>query len=218
MQQLAKRMGEEMYASFNFTMKEYKEHQAKNNPEILKALKEKGVYYQKDTPIYGQTIGKNLKTKSGKIEIFSEKYAQKGLDPLPVYKRPEENPAGKYRLILGRNAYMTHGTTANNAYLHDLMPENLVWMHTSEARKKGLKNGQMVNVKSSLAKETLRLLVTEKIRPDCVFLSHGFGVLSRGQSLIFGKGGSDAALIEDYAEPISGNMAMHQTFVEITVA
>ena len=218
MQQLAKRMGDEISASFKFTMQEYREHQAKNNPEIIKALKEKGVYYEKETPTYGQTIGKKLKTKSGKIEIYSQKYADKGLDPLPVYKDPADGPAGQYRLILGRNAYMTHGTTANNAYLSELMPQNHIWLHTAEAKKMSLKNGQMVRVKSPLATETLHLLVTEKIRPDCVYLSHGFGVLSRGQSRIFGKGGSDAALVEDNVEPISGNMAMHQTFVQITAA
>lgn len=218
MQQLAKRMGDEISASFNFTMQEYREHQAKNNPEIIKALKDKGVYYEKETPTYGQTLGKKLKTKSGKIEIYSDKYAEKGLDPLPVYKDPADGPAGQYRLILGRNAYMTHGTTANNAYLSELMPQNHIWLHTAEAKKLGFRDGQMVKVKSPLATETLHLLITEKIRPDCVYLSHGFGVLSRGQSRIFGKGGSDAALVEDHVEPISGNMAMHQTFVQITAA
>jgi thiosulfate reductase/polysulfide reductase chain A len=49
-------------------------------------------------------------------------------------------------------------------------------------------------------------------------MAHGFGVLSRGQSNIFGKGGSDAALIEEKVCPISGNVAMHETFVEITPA
>ncbi len=215
-QQLAKRMGDEIYASFNFTMKEYREHQTKNNPEILKVLKEKGVYYEKETPTYGTTLGKKLRTRSGKIEIYSEKYAKKGLDPLPVYNDPTNGSTGQYRLILGRNAYMTHGTTANNAYLSELMPENHIWLHSSEAKKKGFRDGQMVKVKSPIATEMLRLQVTEKIRPDCVYLSHGFGVLSRGQSRIFGKGGSDAALIEDKVEPISGNMAMHQTFVDIT--
>jgi thiosulfate reductase/polysulfide reductase chain A len=76
----------------------------------------------------------------------------------------------------------------------------------------------MVIVTSNLASEKLRLQATEKIRPDCVYLSHGFGVLSPGQRLLTGKGGSDAALVEDKVEPISGNIAMHQTFVEISAA
>jgi thiosulfate reductase/polysulfide reductase chain A len=218
MQELAKRLDKEIYASFDFTMEEYRHHQVKKNPEILKALKEKGVYFEKTTPTYGKTQGKRLKTKSGKIEIYSAKYAKKGLDPLPVYRRPVDVPKGKYRIILGRNAYMTHGTTANNLYLNDIMPENRLWLNTAEARKKGLKDGQMVKVKSPLATEELRLTVTEKIRPDCVYLSHGFGVLSKNQRLLAGKGGSDAALIEDKVEPISGNMAMHQTFVDVSPA
>jgi thiosulfate reductase / polysulfide reductase chain A len=218
MQQLAKRLDDEIYASFDFTMEEYRHHQLSKRPDIAKALKEKGVFYEKTTPTYGKTHGKRLKTKSGKIELYSEKYAEKGLDPLPVYTPPGDVPEDRYRLILGRNAYMTHGTTANNAYLHDLMPKNQLWLNASEARKKGLKNGQLVMVKSSLATEQLTLLVTEKIRPDCVFMSHGFGILSKGQSLLQGKGGSDAALIEDRVEPISGNIAMHQTFVEIVAA
>lgn len=218
MQQLAKRLDDEIYASFDFTMDEYRHHQLKERPDIAKALREKGVFYEKTTPTYGRTRGKQLKTKSGRIELYSEKYAEKGLDPLPVYRSPEDVPVNKYRLILGRNAYMTHGTTANNAYLHELMPENRVWLNAVEAGKKGLRDGQMVIVTSNLASEKLRLQATEKIRPDCVYLSHGFGVLSPGQRLLTGKGGSDAALVEDKVEPISGNIAMHQTFVEISAA
>lgn len=218
MQQIAKRLDDEIYASFDFTMEEYRHHQLKKRPDIAKALKEKGVFYEKTTPTYGKTIGKRLKTKSGKIELYSKKYAEKGLDPLPVYTKPDAVPTGKYRLILGRNAYMTHGTTANNLYLHEIMPENQVWLNASEARKRGLKNGQLVAVKSSLSTEQLKLFVTEKIRPDCVYLSHGFGVLSPGQRLLKGKTGSDAALVEDKVEPISGNIAMHQTFVEVYAA
>jgi thiosulfate reductase/polysulfide reductase chain A len=181
-------------------------------------LKKNGVFYEKTTPTYGTTTGKRLRTKSGKIEIYSEKYAEKGLDPLPVYTRPNTVPEGRYRMILGRNAYMTHGTTANNKYLQELVPENSLWLNIDEARKRGLKNGQMVKVKSSLATEHLRLFVTEKIRPDCVYMAHGFGVLTKGQRLLQGKPGSDAALIEDNVEPISGNIAMHQTFVKVDAA
>jgi thiosulfate reductase/polysulfide reductase chain A len=137
---------------------------------------------------------------------------------LPVYVRHEEVPAGKFRLLVGRSAYFTHGTTANNAYLHDLMPENTLWLNTLSAGKLGLRDGQLVRVKSNVGEGSLKLEVTDKIRPDCVYMAHGFGVLSKGQSLIYGRGACDAALIEDKFEPISGNVAMHETFVEISPA
>ncbi len=218
MQNLAKRLGSEVAETFDFTMDEHIHHQVSKNPRILKDLKTKGVHYMKVLPTYGLTTGKRLKTKTGKIEIYSANYAKKGLDPLPVYTRHEDVPANKFRLLVGRSAFFTHGTTANNAYLHDIMPENTLWLNTLSAKKMGLRHGQMVKVKSKVGEGTLKLEVTEKIRPDCVYMAHGFGVISKGQSLIFGRGASDAALIEEKVEPISGNIAMHQTFVEISPA
>ncbi|MBE0599674.1 MAG: molybdopterin-dependent oxidoreductase [Desulfuromonadales bacterium] len=218
MQQIAKRLDEEVFESFDYTIEEFVDHQLSNNPAAKQMLEEKGVYYESPTPVYRSSYGKPLRTKSGKIEIYSEKYAENGLDPLPVYTAPEAPPAGRYRLLVGRHAYFTHGTTQNNPWLHDLMPENTLWLNTQEAKKLGLKHGRMVQVKSPVGVQTLKLEVTEKIRPDCVYMAHGFGVLSRGLTNIYGKGACDAALIEDKACPISGNAAMHETFVEISPA
>ncbi|MBE0500781.1 MAG: molybdopterin-dependent oxidoreductase [Desulfuromonadales bacterium] len=218
MQELATRFGEEVAEQFNFTMEEYIQHQVKDNPAILAALQEKGVYFDRTEPVYGTTRGKKLKTVSGKIEIFSQRYADKGLDPIPVYTSPETIPAGKFRLLVGRHAIFTHGTTANNAYLHEIMPENTLWLNTKSAAGQGLTNGMLVKVKSPVGEETLRLEVTDKIRPDSVYMAHGFGVLSKGLSNIYGKGGCDAALIETRYCPISGNAALHETLVEVVPA
>ncbi|AMV71220.1 molybdopterin-dependent oxidoreductase [Desulfuromonas carbonis] len=218
MQQLAKRLGDEVYEQFDFTMEKHIEHMVSHNPQILTDLKKTGVYFIEGEPVYGSTRGQRLKTPSGKVEIYSERYAENGLDPLPVYQAPAAAPGGRYRLVVGRHAYFTHGTTANNPYLHDLMPVNTLWLHPREADRLGLKNGQLVKVRSGVGEEQLPLEVTEKIRPDTVYMAHGFGVLSRGLSNIYGKGGCDAALIEEKTCPISGNVAMHETFVEILPA
>ncbi len=218
MQQLAKRLGDEVYESFDFTMEEYLEHQTTRNPAILESLKKTGVYYEWTEPKYGTTAGQRLKTPSGKLEIYSERYAERGLDPLPVYSRVEQVPKGKYRIIVGRHAFFTQGTTQNNPYLNDIMPENTLWLNTREADRLGLKNGSKVRVRSAVGEEVLRLEATEKIRPDCVYMAHGFGAMSQGLSKVYSRGGCDAALIEDGVEPISGNVSMHQTFVEIMPA
>jgi thiosulfate reductase/polysulfide reductase chain A len=44
----------------------------------------------------------------------------------------------------------------------------------------------------------------------------GFGVISKGLSKIFGKGACIADVLEDHADRISGNMAMHETFVTVS--
>lgn len=218
MQELAKRLGDEIAETFAFTMEEHIEEMVKFNPQILEDLKEKGVYYENTRPRYGRTIDKPFKTKSGKIEIYSEKYAENGLDPLPVYKAPESVPANKYRLLVGRHAYFTHGTTSNNAYLNEIMPENSLWLNTVEANRLGLRNGMRVKVRSKVGEQTIMLEVTDKIRRDCVYMAHGFGVMSRGLTTVYGKGASDAVLLEDPYCPISGNVAMHETFVDIVPA
>ncbi|MEF3254908.1 MAG: molybdopterin-dependent oxidoreductase, partial [Deferribacterales bacterium] len=53
-------------------------------------LEKEGVFYLTDKREYGKTLeeGAVFKTKTGKIELYSQKYAEKGLDPLPVYRRP----------------------------------------------------------------------------------------------------------------------------------
>lgn len=218
MQQLAKRLGPDIEEQFQFTMEEHIEHQVSQNPKILEDLKTRGVHFTRDQPEYGKTAGKRLRTRSGKVEIFSEKYQQKGLDPLPVYIAPTSVPVGRYRLLVGRHAYFTHGTTSNNQLLNELMPENTLWLNTQEAARQGLRDGMRVTVKSPVGEQTLKLEVTDKIRPDCVYMAHGFGVLSQGLHTVYGKGGSDAALLETGHCPISGNAAMHETLVQIQPA
>lgn len=218
MQQLAKRLGPDIEEQFQFTMEEHIEHQVSQNPKILEDLKTRGVHFTRDQPEYGKTAGKRLRTRSGKVEIFSEKYQQKGLDPLPVYIAPSSVPVGRYRLLVGRHAYFTHGTTSNNQLLNELMPENTLWLNTQEAARQGLRDGMRVTVKSPVGEQTLKLEVTDKIRPDCVYMAHGFGVLSQGLHTVYGKGGSDAALLETGHCPISGNAAMHETLVQIQPA
>ena len=44
----------------------------------------------------------------------------------------------------------------------------------------------------------------------------GFGALSRGLSLAHGNGASMAEVLESSFDAITGNAAMHETFVSVT--
>ncbi len=58
--------------------------------------------------------------------------------------------------------------------------------------------------------------MTERIRPDAVYMVHGHGQQSQGLTRAFGKGASDAKLITRYAlDPISGGAGMRVNFVRI---
>ena len=210
--ELAKRLGLGQY--FNFTLEEYRQEQLKDLPEAKTALKKEGVYYQPGK-IYGLYEGKVFKTLSKKIELYNQRYADKKIDPMPVYKPPKEVPEGKFRVVVGRNAYITQGSSTNNALLAELVPENELWLHPKPAKGLSIGPGDWVEVASPVGKARLKVRVTEEIRPDTVYMDSGFGVLSKGLSNVYGKGASIVEILEDHNDTISGNMAMHETFVTV---
>ena len=89
-------------------------------------------------------------------------------------------------------------------------------MHPGAAKELGIAEGDRVVIKSPTGKGKLRVTLKNGIRKDTVYMASGYGSLSRGLTRIYGKGASTAELIEDYADELSGNMAMHETFVEIS--
>jgi thiosulfate reductase/polysulfide reductase chain A len=117
--------------------------------------------------------------------------------------------------VVGRNAYITQSASTNNSLLWELEPENSLWIHPDPARRLGIKDGEKVKVASRAGSDVLKALVTEKTRPDTVYMDTGFGAISKGLSKIFGKGACIAEVLEDHADAISGNMAMHETLVTV---
>jgi len=210
--ELAKRLG--FADNFNFTMEQYREKQLEKLPEVRKAIREKGVYNLTSSP-YGAYEGKKFKTLSSKIELYAKRYANIKIDALPVYKRPQKRPRGQFRLVVGRNAYNTQGSTTNNALLRQLVPENKLWLHPDPAKRLGIKPDDQVWVTSLVGKEKIKVRITKETREDTVYMDTGFGVLSQGLSGIYGKGACIAEILEDKNDAISGNMAMHETFVKI---
>ncbi|MCD8554352.1 molybdopterin-dependent oxidoreductase [Seleniivibrio sp.] len=205
---------------FGQPLEEYIKHQLADHPGAYEQMMKEGVFYLTDEASYGKTRNPEFrfKTRTGKIELANVKYADKGLSPLPIYAAPRQPEPGKYRMILGRHGFNTHTGTQNNEYLWEIQKENVIWINTAEARKIGVISGDYVTVKSSVGEQTVKVFSTEKIRKDCVFFAHGFGRLSPQLSLVYKKGASQAAILEDYLEPISGNAAMHETFVSIAKA
>ncbi len=213
LKQLANRLDLKEY--FDFTVEEYRKQQFRKLPDAAQALQKDGVYYN-PSKLYGVYEGRVYKTKSKKIELYNERYAGMGVDPLPVYQPPRKTPPGKFRMVVGRNAYFTHCTTQNNSLLHELMPENSLWLHPNAAMKLGIREGDPVIVSSDAGKGELKASIKSGIREDTVYMASGFGVLSKGLTKIYGKGACMAEILQDFADDLSGNMAMHETFVTAT--
>ena len=157
-------------------------------------------------------------TPSGKIEFYSTQLRDAGFDPVPRYKRPEEPPAGMFRLLFGRAPVHTFGRTQSNPILHEMMAENEVWVNASVAARLGLQDGSRVRLRNQdgVLSAPVALKATERIRGDCVYMVHGFGSTARHLSRAFGRGASDAQLTSRYqTDPLMGGTGMNVNFVRI---
>ncbi len=193
-------------------------------------------YYPEDKKYYTKTSGekldaqdtcidekemaalkKDLGTKSGKVECYLEKMTTKGQDPMPTWRDElyKEAPKGKFKFVTGRHAQQTQNSTANNIMLLDVMRENYVWINKAQADEKGIKYGDVVEVKSSVGLIHIKAYPTIKIIKDVVFYVHGFGQESTGLTFGYRNGASDNMIIEDTIESVFGSAAMHETLVEI---
>ncbi len=216
-QGLAKRLGLNDY--FDYTMEDWLKAQVQDLPvdAPMDYMKKNGLFVSKDAPKYGTTLTPDHRfiTKTGKIEIYSERLQESGYDPLPVYQPPAAPPPDKFRMILGRRAYFTQANTSNNPWLHEFAPTNHLWINPQPASRLGISTGDQVEVSSTSGTVRLQARVTEEIRPDCVFMLHGFGKHSRWQKLAYDNGACDAQVLETAWDQVSGNAAFHETFVTI---
>jgi thiosulfate reductase/polysulfide reductase chain A len=157
-------------------------------------------------------------TASGKIEVYSETLANAGFSPWPTWEGPPVPGENEFYLLTGKVAQQTQFGTQNNQLLHKYSDEPRLWMNAETAARLGLADGEWVEVTSQVGQAHCLLLATEAIRPDCVYLTPGYGHLSKGLTTAFGIGASDSALHVTYTDPISGSQALSQTFVTVKKA
>ena len=154
-------------------------------------------------------------TPSGKIELASETLSKSGFSACPVWEEPPQPAPGRFYLLTGKVGQHTQFATQNNQLLHKYEDEPRLWMSESSAKNLGLKDYDLVEVESEVGKVKVILQVTKGIRPDCVYLTPGFGHLSKGLTVARGVGASDSALHVTYTDPVSGSQALTQTFVSV---
>jgi len=212
--ELGKRLGLGEY--FNYKDEEdYLKAQLRPLPITLTALKKQGHY---KTP--KEEIDENIKvhtfnTSTGKIELASPVLERLGHSSVPSWEEPPRPGENEFYLLTGKVALHTQFFTQNNEYLHDLFPENPVWINTKAAQKHNIRNGDWVMVESRVGSVKTKAYVTEGIRPDCLFMVTGFGHFSKGLKTAFKQGVSDSDLHETITDPVSGGQALSETFVKI---
>ena len=183
-------------------------------------LQRDGVLVGSPQPIYFEDgAPSEFATESGKIELYSNRLAAAGFDPLPTWRdgEIESPPPNSYRLLFGRAPTHTFGRTTNNRLLSEVFAENEIWVHPDVARRWGLADRERVHlqnqdgVRSAFAAP---VRITNRIRPDAVYLVHGYGHRSKHLKFAYGRGIDSAELVTRVAvDPIMGGTGMFVNFV-----
>jgi thiosulfate reductase/polysulfide reductase chain A len=161
-----------------------------------------------------------FRTPSGKVELYSPRLAAAGLDPVPRYRPLPQGPAGFLRLANGRSPYHSFTRSMNNAWLAEMAPVNALWLNDRVAAAMGLADGAEVELENQdgVRSGPVPLKVTPGIRPELVFLPHGWGQHAPALSIANGRGASDNRLMTRFAEdPETGATGLRVNFVRLVV-
>jgi thiosulfate reductase/polysulfide reductase chain A len=220
---IAKGIAEHLGLGEFFPWEDYREvldWQLRQVGSSLAEMEQVGVkrFARKTAPYFVDGAPVRFNTPSGKIELYSRLLEDIGQDPLPNYTPPDRPPEGFYHLNYGRAPAHTFGRTINNPQLFELMPENQVWVHPAVAARIGVRSGDYVQLENPLGVRSnrIRVRVTQRIRPDSVFMVHGFGHTDQRQRLARGVGADDAALMHNVKlDPVMGGTGMRASFVRL---
>ncbi len=95
------------------------------------------------------------------------------------YRPPAEVPDDEYPLILTTGRVLLHYHTGSMTRrvqaLHELDPENQVWVNPADAGRLGIQSGEEVGVESRRAAIKVRAKVTERVPKGIVFIPFHFG-------------------------------------------
>ena len=221
--EIAKMLSEKMgkFDLFPDDVETYLDGRLREVNSSLAEIKEKGVLKKPEMDFYRKPWESlKFRTPSGKIELASSKLKASGFDAVPRYTPPQENPPGYFRLLFGRAPMHTFGRTANNRFLGELMPENELWVNEITGKDMKLKPGEyvyLINQDGVKSKTPIKIRLTQRIRPDSVYMVHGFGHTHPELEQAYGRGASDADLITRLdIDPIMGGTGMQNNFVTFT--
>ena len=176
------------------------------------SLTDKTVMFDRDK------LDGKFKTPSGKIEIVSQVLTDAGLPSLKPYQSPEKPAKGQFRLVFGRSPLHAHSHTINNPLLHELMPDNTLWINRRQASKLGVNEGDWVDVITDGATGTIQAHVTDFIHPEAVYMVHGFGRQVPLQTRAYHAGIADQKLMKGFLnkmDPAGGGLCLCECFVTV---
>ena len=186
--ELAKRLG--LKESFPWeSAEEVERNQLAGTPWSYDELKAKGFILTDPADYYKYKkwgsfnvpdgYGSSGKTSTGKYNFLNTVAQEKGIDPLPDYKEPDEDimPDADYPFIFGnfRLFLHEHSSTFCNIQLMKANGSNALWINKLDAQKLGISEGDKVRVTSPWGAVEIKAHPTWDIMSGVLASAGGFG-------------------------------------------
>jgi cysteine desulfurase NifS len=123
-------------------------------------------------------------TPTGKFELHSTVLDEFGYDALPVFTEPEEGPQSRPDMLEEFPLVFNSGSRSGNSFHtqhHDIRKLNAsrlepsVLMNTLDAKERGIKDGQMVRIKTARGAITMRARVSDDMMQGAIDANHACG-------------------------------------------
>ena len=181
------------YGAFLVDENIYRNNEKELNDSDLSILSN-GQVTKNDEIVGIQVDGKNLSgfpTPSKRQEIYSQTMVDFGYaeHATPGYRikshvHPDQLDSEKNECILLPNFRLPthiHSRSANSKWLTEIAHRNPIWIHTKDAHRIGVKNGDLLKIQTEIGWFVDKVWVTEAIKPGIVACSHHIGRWRRMQ-------------------------------------
>ncbi len=213
----------------------------KKHPGIMARMKKDGVVLieKKEEFLKKSALFYKLPapTPSGRVEFYSYMMAmmvqQHGynefIDPtikyIPAEVTGKKIGENEFYFIYGKTPTESHASAAtldnkllsfvNN--LIDPLEKYGLWINSKVARKLGIKSGDLLEVVNTKTGQKIHIqaYVTEKVRPDTVFMPSSFGSEARQLKVAYGVGAPLSEIVSYGVEPIAAGFLSQEFTVRL---
>ena len=117
-------------------------------------------------------------TPTRTFQVFVEEWEKYGFKPMPHYepiKPHKQMKADDLVMITYKSNVHTQSRTSNLKWLQEIHHKNPVWINTETAAARGIADGDLVRITSSIGHMVTKARVTEGIHPRVIAISQSLG-------------------------------------------
>lgn len=190
--ELAKLMGYGEYFSWE-SIKEATAFKVKPAGISIEQLEKEPDGIQKGYGQYKKYEQKGFSTPSGKVEIYSERLAGHGYDPLPTYPVSNDHDGTIILSVGARVNQYIHSRFRNIRELRLKRPEPFAEISVQTAQQLDIQNNEVIKIITKTGEIEIKAKIADSVLPGTVFVPHGWA-----------EANGNILVDDSYLDPISG--------------